>query len=114
MGFLETAGHLRRGFCAGERLVRAISLSRTYCSFDLVGPGVDHGGLSGHSIRQQVSTNTSEKAVLEEITCLRDVPERIDGVAPDFAPELRTGYVLDNRFVIDKPVSRSGMATIYL
>src|SRR5262249_3748265 len=50
----------------------------------------------------------------EEITCFRDLPERIDGVAPDFAPELRTGHVLDNRFVIDKPVSRSGMATIYL
>src|SRR5215470_19253925 len=56
----------------------------------------------------------NEKAEQEEIACFRDVPERIDGVAADFAPELRTGYVLDNRFLIDKPVSRSGMATIYL
>ncbi len=48
----------------------------------------------------------------EEISCFRDLPEYHDEVEPTFAPELRPGYVLDGRFLIGGPLSRSGMATI--
>jgi eukaryotic-like serine/threonine-protein kinase len=53
------------------------------------------------------------KAVFEDIACFQDVPEHQEVVEPTFAPELRPGFVLDGRFLIGSPVSRSGMATIY-
>jgi serine/threonine-protein kinase len=57
--------------------------------------------------------NPNGKSRFEEISCLRDVPEDYDLVEPTFAPELRPGQILDNRFLVARPVSRSGMATIY-
>ncbi|MBU6401667.1 MAG: serine/threonine protein kinase [Verrucomicrobia bacterium] len=53
------------------------------------------------------------KARLDELAWLRDVPEHPDALEPYFGPELRPGFVLDGRFVIGGPISRSGMATIY-
>ncbi len=57
--------------------------------------------------------NANGKIQSEEISCFRDVPEYHDEVEPTFAPELRPGHVLDGRFLIGGPLSRSGMATIY-
>ncbi len=57
--------------------------------------------------------NPNGEPLAEEITCFRDVPEYHDPVEPTFAPELRASQVLDGRFVIGGPVSRSGMATVY-
>jgi serine/threonine-protein kinase len=53
------------------------------------------------------------KTASDDISCFRDVPEHHDVVEPSYAPELRPGYVLDGRFLIGGPISRSGMATIY-
>jgi serine/threonine protein kinase len=50
---------------------------------------------------------------LEDVTSCRDVADYHEPVEPTFAPELRPGFVLDGRFVLDEPISRSGMATIY-
>jgi serine/threonine-protein kinase len=50
---------------------------------------------------------------LEQVTSCRDVPDYHEPVEPTYAPELRPGFVLDGRFVLDTPISRSGMATIY-
>ena len=50
---------------------------------------------------------------LEDVTSCRDVTDYHPPVEPTLAPELRPGFVLDGRFVLDEPVSRSGMATIY-
>jgi serine/threonine protein kinase len=57
--------------------------------------------------------NTNGDRPLDQVTCFPDVPEYHDPVEPTFAPELRAGQVLDGRFVIGGPLSRSGMATIY-
>jgi serine/threonine-protein kinase len=57
--------------------------------------------------------NASTDRPLDQVTCFPDVPEYHDPVEPTFAPELRAGQVLDGRFVIGGPLSRSGMATIY-
>ena len=50
---------------------------------------------------------------LEQISCFGDVPEHHDPVEKSFAPELRPGHLLDGRFLIGEPLSRSGMAIIY-
>jgi len=57
--------------------------------------------------------NSNGDRPLDQLTCFPDVPEYHDPVEPTFAPELRAGQVLDGRFVIGGPLSRSGMATIY-
>ena len=57
--------------------------------------------------------NTNEDRPLDKIACCLDVPDHHDEVEPTFAPELRIGQVLDERFLIREPISRSGMATIY-
>jgi serine/threonine protein kinase len=57
--------------------------------------------------------NTRENRPLDEVASCCDVPDHHDQVEPTFAPELRPGHVLDSRFVIGEPLSRSGMATIY-
>jgi serine/threonine-protein kinase len=53
------------------------------------------------------------KSRFDEISCFRDVPEHHELVEPVIASELRQGQMLDNRFLIATPLSRSGMATIY-
>jgi serine/threonine-protein kinase len=55
----------------------------------------------------------TSKSRFEEITCFRDIPEHHEPVEPSFAPELREGQLLDNRFLVGTALSRSGMATIY-
>lgn len=57
--------------------------------------------------------NVDTKSPFEEISCFQDVPEYQDKVEPTFAPELKPGSILDGRFLIGGPISRSGMATIY-
>ena len=57
--------------------------------------------------------NATGKIPFDEITCFRDVPEHHDEVEPSFAPELKSGQILDGRFRIVEPLSRSGMAVIY-
>jgi len=57
--------------------------------------------------------NANGNRPLDDVACCLDVPDHHDPVEPTFAPELRTGQVLDGRFLIGEPVSRSGMATIY-
>jgi serine/threonine protein kinase len=57
--------------------------------------------------------STNEVRPLDEVASCRDVPDHHDTVEPTFAPELRPGHVLDGRFLIREPLSRSGMATIY-
>jgi serine/threonine-protein kinase len=51
---------------------------------------------------------------LEAVTCCRDVREHREPVELSFAPELKCGYLLDDRFRILEPLSRSGMAVVYL
>jgi serine/threonine-protein kinase len=53
------------------------------------------------------------KIAFDDIACFQDLPEHQEVVERTFAPELRPGQVLDGRFLIGSPVSRSGMATIY-
>ena len=53
------------------------------------------------------------KTAFDEISCFDDVPEYQEKVEPTFAPELKPGSLLDGRFLIGGPISRSGMATIY-
>jgi len=50
---------------------------------------------------------------LKDVPSCLDVPEHRDVLEPTFAPELRAGFVLDGRFVLGEPISRSGMAVIY-
>ncbi len=57
--------------------------------------------------------NASEPGPLKQVGSCCNVAEHHDPVAPTCAPELRPGLVLDGRFVIGEPISRSGMATIY-
>ena len=58
--------------------------------------------------------NTNEDHPLDKVACCLDVPDHHDEVEPSFTPEeLRPGQVLDDRFLICEPISRSGMATIY-
>jgi len=57
--------------------------------------------------------NNNRETPPNEIACFRDVPEHHDTVEPSFAPELKPGYVLDGRFKLGEPLSRSGMAIIY-
>jgi serine/threonine protein kinase len=57
--------------------------------------------------------NLNESSPLELVTSCCDVPDYHEPVAATFAPELQPGFVLDGRFALDKPISRSGMATIY-
>ena len=61
-----------------------------------------------------IAMNENANVSFDEISCFRDVPDHHDVVEPTFAPELRPGYLLDGRFLIGKPISRSGMAAIYL
>ena len=57
--------------------------------------------------------NKSERPPLEQVPSCWDAPDYQEPVEPTFAPELRPGFVLDGRFALEKPISRSGMATIY-
>lgn len=57
--------------------------------------------------------STNEKSALEDISIFRDVPEHHEPVEPSFAPELKIGHLLDGRFRLIEPLSRSGMAMIY-
>jgi serine/threonine-protein kinase len=57
--------------------------------------------------------NPAEYRPLDDVACCSDVPDHHDPVEPTFAPELRPGHLLDGRFLICEPLSRSGMATIY-
>jgi len=53
------------------------------------------------------------KTPFDEISCFQDVPEYQEKVEATFAPELKSGSLLDGRFLIGGPINRSGMATIY-
>jgi serine/threonine protein kinase len=57
--------------------------------------------------------NLHKNRPLDEVSCFTELPERQDPVEPSFGPELHPGHILDGRFVIGEPISRSGMATIY-
>lgn len=50
---------------------------------------------------------------LADVTCCRDLPEHHEPVEITYAPELRVGHLLDGRFLLIEPLSRSGMATIF-
>jgi len=50
---------------------------------------------------------------LQDVTSCLNVSEHHDAVEPSYAPELRPGFVLDDRFTLGEPISRSGMATLY-
>jgi serine/threonine protein kinase len=50
---------------------------------------------------------------LDQPSCFQDVPEWHDPVEPSYGPELRPGHLLDGRFRIGEPLSRSGMSVIY-
>ncbi len=57
---------------------------------------------------------SADTQTFDDISCFRDVPEQQLGeLEPTFSPELRPGYLLDGRFLIGGPLTRSGMATIY-
>ncbi len=68
---------------------------------------------SMNAIKPTNAANARVTDSLDEIACFDDVPEHQEGVDPEFVPELRPGYVLDGRFLIGGPISRSGMATVY-
>jgi serine/threonine protein kinase len=57
--------------------------------------------------------NANRPFPLEQVSCCRDVLEYHAPLEPSTGPELRPGYLLDGRFIIGGPISRSGMATIY-
>jgi serine/threonine protein kinase len=57
--------------------------------------------------------NAKANRPLDDVASCLDLPEHHDAVEATFAPELRAGQVLDGRFVISEPISRSGMSTIY-
>jgi serine/threonine protein kinase len=50
---------------------------------------------------------------LADVSCCQDLPEHHEPVEISYAPELRPGHLLDSRFRLIEPLSRSGMATIY-
>jgi len=50
---------------------------------------------------------------LEQVASCRDVTEYHDDVGPLKSGEIRPGTLLDQRFLIGEPLSRSGMAMIY-
>ena len=50
---------------------------------------------------------------LDDVACCVQLPDGQDEVEHAFAPEFRPGQMLDGRFLICEPISRSGMATIY-
>lgn len=51
-------------------------------------------------------------APLAGIACCADLSEK-EGLGPPLEEELRAGYLLDGRFLIQEVIGRSGMATIY-
>jgi len=53
-----------------------------------------------------------EAAPLAGVACCGELPER-EGLGPPLEEELPAGYLLDGRFLIQEPIGRSGMATIY-
>jgi serine/threonine-protein kinase len=55
----------------------------------------------------------AERCPLAQLSSCRDVPDYHEPVEPTFAPELKPGFTLDDRFRLGEPISRSGMATIY-
>jgi serine/threonine protein kinase len=57
--------------------------------------------------------STNENRPFDGIAAFRDVPEYHEPVEPSFAPELKRGHLLDGRFRLVEPLSRSGMAVIY-
>jgi len=57
--------------------------------------------------------NANGHRPLDQVPGWGDVPEYHDPVEPSSGPELRPGHLLDGRFLIGEPLSRSGMATIY-
>jgi len=57
--------------------------------------------------------NANARRPLDEVACCLDVPDYHDPVEATYSPEFRAGYILDGRFVISGPISRSGMATVY-
>jgi serine/threonine-protein kinase len=57
--------------------------------------------------------NTNGLCPLEHVACCREVPDYHEPVQQSFAPELRPGHLLDGRFRLVEPISRSGMAVIY-
>lgn len=59
------------------------------------------------------SVNTNGLCPLEHVACCREVPDYHESVQQSFAPELRPGHLLDGRFRLVEPISRSGMAVIY-
>jgi len=59
------------------------------------------------------SMNAKGPSRFDEVTAFRNVPEHHDPVEPTFGPQLKPGHLLDGRFLIGDPLSRSGMATIY-
>jgi serine/threonine protein kinase len=50
---------------------------------------------------------------LEQISCFRDLTEHHDPALSAHSFELRSGDILDGRFVIEEPISSSGMGSIY-
>ena len=57
--------------------------------------------------------HTDDQLPFQEIACFRDIPEQHDLADGSLPLELRPGFLLDGRFLIAQPISRSGMATIY-
>jgi serine/threonine-protein kinase len=57
--------------------------------------------------------NTHEEGPLEPAAWGHDVAERYDPVEPYYGLDLRPGHVLDGRFVLGEPISRSSMATVF-
>ena len=62
---------------------------------------------------ENAAVNEVECSPLADVASCRDVVEHHEPVETTYAPELKPGAVLDNRFVLDEPISRSGMATIF-
>ena len=69
-------------------------------------------GTAAPAARNFAQAKAAPRASLAGIACCGDLPER-EGLGPPLEEELPAGHVLDDRFVIQEAVGRSGMATIY-
>ena len=69
--------------------------------------------LAAQGLCDTLAVNDVACSPLADVASCCNVAEHHEPVESTYAPELRAGAVLDDRFVLDEPVSRSGMATIY-
>jgi len=69
-------------------------------------------GTAAPAARNFAQAKAAPRASLAGIACCGDLPER-EGLGPPLEEELPAGHVLDDRFVIQEAIGRSGMATIY-